>query len=91
MSNPNLEDLIPPEQPVAVAKVLDALPGIVGGLDSMLRDLCGQKMPFVLLVFAQGGAMHATNIVPASQAIEAVKQLAEQWDVELPQAQPRAH
>lgn len=85
MSNPNTEDLIPPEQPVVTARVLDALPGLIGALDRLLREVTGQKLPFVLLVFAEGGAMHATNIQPASQAVAAIKELAAHWDAADPQ------
>lgn len=70
----------PAEQPVAVAKLLDALPGIVGGIDRAIFDQSGVKAPFVLLVFTNGGALHATNITPASLAVQAVKDLAKHWD-----------
>jgi hypothetical protein len=89
MSNPNIDDLIPPEQPVVTARVLDALPSLIGALDRLLREVTGQKLPFVLLVFAEGGAMHATNIQPASQAVAAIKELAAQWDITEPQARPQ--
>lgn len=84
--NPNTQDLITLGQPKAVAKVLDALPGMIGAIDRAIFDAGGKKMPFVLLVFGENGAMHATNINPPSQGVEAVKQLAKAWEVELPQA-----
>lgn len=50
-----------PLQPEVLAKALDSLPGIIGGIDNYLRDAIGQPLPFVLLVFSGNGAMHAQN------------------------------
>jgi hypothetical protein len=77
--NPNTTDLVTPEQPPEVAAMLDALPGLVGAIDAAVKDVAGKQMPFVLLVFPGQGALHATNINPASQAITAIKQLAHEW------------
>lgn len=78
--NPNTENIIAPEQPPAVAAMLDALPGMIGAIDQAVKDVSGIRQPFVLLVFVEGGAVHATNMNPASQAVAAVKNLAAQWD-----------
>lgn len=85
MENPNTRDLIPPEQPPEVKRTLDALPGLVGAIDRAIFDQTGKKQPFVLLIFANGGALHATNVHPPIQAIEAVKQLAAAWETMEPQ------
>ena len=82
--NPNTEDLVTIGQPKAVAKLLDALPGMVGGIDRAIFEVGGKTMPFVLLVFAEGGALHATNIHPPVQAIEAIKELASKWETDAP-------
>jgi hypothetical protein len=66
--NPNTTDLITPEQPPEVAAMLDALPGLVGAIDN------------ALLVFPGQGALHATNIAPASDAVKLIKQLAHEWN-----------
>jgi hypothetical protein len=86
MKNPNTEDLVTIGQPKAVAKVLDALPGMIGGLDRAIIEVAGQRLPFVLLVFGDNGAMHASNINPASEAVRAVRELGRAWDAEDPQA-----
>jgi hypothetical protein len=79
-NNPNTTDLITPEQPYEVAKLLDGLPGMIGAIDQAVIDTTGKRLPFVLLVFPEKGAVHATNIHPASEAVNAVKQLAAQWE-----------
>lgn len=91
MNNPNTEDLIPPEQPALTAQVLDALPSLIGALDRLLREITGQKLPFVLLVFAEGGAMHATNIQPAANAVAAIQELAAHWAAADPQPAGPSH
>jgi hypothetical protein len=80
MNNPNETDLITQGQPVDVQKTLDALPGLVGAIDRAIFDQSGKKQPFVLLIFASGGAMHATNIHPPADAVKAIKDLAAHWD-----------
>lgn len=77
------------EQPAHVAKLLDALPGLVGAIDQAVLDKSGRRLPFVLLVFAGNGALHATNIQPAARAIAAVKDLAAHWDEAPPTEHPR--
>lgn len=69
-----------PVQPVGTAKILDALPSLIGAIDRTLIDVTGEKTAFVLIVFAAGVGMHATNINPTSDAIKAVKALASNWD-----------
>jgi hypothetical protein len=71
---------ITPVQPVGTAKILDALPSLIGAIDQSLIDTTGEKTAFVLIVFAAGVGMHATNINPPSDAIKAVKALATNWD-----------
>lgn len=75
----NQDTPIAPEQPEVIAKTLDALPGLVGAIDRVLKDEVGQVMPFVLLVFHGNGAMHATNF-DAGAAANAVRQLGREWD-----------
>jgi hypothetical protein len=84
--NANTEDLVTIGQPKSVAKVLDALPGMIGGIDRAIFDVSGKKMPFVLLIFGENGAMHASNMAPVSQAVDAIKQLAKAWEADTPQA-----
>ena len=62
-----------------IKRVLDALPGLVGGVDNAFRDQTGEHHPFVLLVFAEGVALHAANFDPV-QARMAVIQVATRWD-----------
>ena len=62
-------------QPEPTAKLLDALPGLIGAIDRAIFDTAGEKFPFVLLVFGNGGALHATNI-DAKVAINAVQEFA---------------
>ena len=69
-----------PVQPVVTAKLLDSLPGLVGAIDKALFDTCGERVAFVLVAFAAGGAVHATNIQPAANAVKALKDLTANWD-----------
>lgn len=62
-------------QPVETAKLLDALPGLVGAIDTAIVDRSGKKFPFVLLVFGNDAAMHATNM-DAKVAMACVQQFA---------------
>ncbi len=69
-----------PQVPVSIvqtqtAKILDALPGLVGAIDRALIDQTGTKVAFVLVCFAEGQAAHATNIVPAQDGLRALKSL----------------
>lgn len=76
MSNPTKPT---PVVPATIAKLLDALPGLVGGIDRALFDVTGGSVPFILVVFADGAAAHATNIVPAACAMAALKDLANNY------------
>jgi hypothetical protein len=76
-----------PQKP-SHSKLLDDLPGLVGALDKAIFDTAGEQLPFTLLVYAPGGAMHASNF-NAQEAVRALKLLAEQWDN--PETAPTAH
>lgn len=65
----------PALQTIENQKILDALPGLVGGLDRALFDVSGRAQPFVVLIFAEGQAMHAANF-GAREAMDAVKTFA---------------
>jgi len=65
-----------PIQAVVTAKLLDAMPGLVGAIDRAIHEHTGEKVAFVLLCFAAGQAVHATNIHPAAEAVKAVKAFA---------------
>lgn len=52
---------MPVLQPETVKKLLDNMPGFIGGLDSAIRDHVGTPLPFVLLVFTGNAAAHAQN------------------------------
>jgi hypothetical protein len=82
MDNPNEKDLISVKQPVVIQKTLDALPGLIGALDTAIMDHAGERLPFVLLVFAGNGAMHATNLPSAAEGVNAVKQLVKAWETD---------
>lgn len=69
-----------PIQPAATAKLLDALPGLVGAIDHAIQDQTGEKIAFVLVAFTAGAACHATNISPPAEAIKALKALVSNWD-----------
>lgn len=71
----------PAGTPAVVMKVLDALPGLVGGIDIAIKDRTGKHMPFVLLIFAEGSALHSANFDP-KVAQQAVIELAGRWEVD---------
>lgn len=66
-------------QPESVAKLLDSLPGLVGALDKAIMDTTGRRMPFAVLVFADGAGMHASNF-NAADTVKAIKDLVEAWE-----------
>jgi hypothetical protein len=70
------------------SKLLDDLPGLVGALDKAIFDSTGAQLPFTLLIYAEGGAMHASNF-NAQEAVRALKDLAARW--EQPEIAPLAH
>lgn len=55
-----------------IQKLIDTMPGLVGGLDCALIDHVGKPVPFVLVLFSGKTAVHATNF-DASQAMTALK------------------
>lgn len=63
---------------VLVQRTLAALPGLVGAIDHAIKDQTGKHQPFVLLVFAEGTAMHSANFQP-EVAKAAVIELAQRW------------
>jgi hypothetical protein len=69
-----------PVVPTTIAKLLDALPGLIGGVDRAMFDATGEKIPFVIVAFANGSAAHATNIMPAANAMKALKELVDNFD-----------
>lgn len=64
---------------VIVLRTLEILPGLVGALDSAIKDQTGKHQPFVLLIFAEGTALHSANFAP-EVAKNAVIELAKRWD-----------
>lgn len=79
-----------PQKP-SHSKLLDDLPGLVGALDKAIFDTAGEQLPFTLLVYAPGGAMHASNF-NAQEAVRALKSLADQWEDPAPsETAPTAH
>lgn len=64
-----------PESPLA-AKILEMVPSLTGAIDRTFREETGQHVAFVLVAFIDGSAVHASNITPASAAMEAMVNLA---------------
>lgn len=63
------------QPPMLAAKVLDAMPAMVGAIDRSFLDAAGEKVAFVVVAFVAGTAVHATNIVPAADAMLALAEL----------------
>jgi hypothetical protein len=63
----------------ATQALLDAMPGMTGAIEAAFRDNTGETVPFVLVAFVGGVAVHATNIQPASNAMVALKNLTDAW------------
>jgi hypothetical protein len=61
--------------PTATAKILDELPQLIGAVDRFLIDTSGERIPFVVVAFTAGRAIHATNINPPAVAFDALKEL----------------
>lgn len=76
MGNPAAPAAPTPE--VLVQRTLAALPGLVGAIDHALKDQTGKHQPFVLLIFAEGTALHSANFQP-DVAKKAVIELAQRW------------
>lgn len=68
-----------PQEPLA-AKVLESMPGLIGAINMTFRDQVKEEVAFVLVAFVAGTAVHATNIVPASGAMVALRALVEGMD-----------
>lgn len=68
---------------VLVQRVLTALPGLVGAIDYAIKDQTGKHQPFVLLVFAEGTALHSANFAPEAAKL-AVMELVQHWGEEPP-------
>lgn len=62
-----------------ISKVLECLPHLVGGIDSALQGEIGEQVPFVIVAFAAGTAIHATNVKPASAAMEGLGQIVDNY------------
>lgn len=69
----------PATVPALTAKILDQLPGLIGATDNAIFAVTKERMPFVLVIFAEGQALHSTNMDP-SVAARGIKALAEGWD-----------
>lgn len=52
-------------QDAGTQALLDQLPGLVGAIDTAIKDTSGKHMAFMLLVFADEAVLHATNADPA--------------------------
>ena len=68
-----------PTPEVLIQRTLGALPGLVGAIDHAIKDQTGKHQPFVLLIFAEGTALHSANFNP-KVAQKAVIELAQRWD-----------
>lgn len=64
-----------PALPETTNKLLDELPQLIGAVDRFMIDTTGEKIPFVIVAFSAGRAVHATNINPPSVAFDALKEL----------------
>ena len=73
----------PPGTPEVVQKVLNALPGLIGAVDNALRTETGETrgIPFALVMFTDGIAVHASNFNPEATKtalVDFAKSLSEQ-------------
>lgn len=55
----------------SIQRLIDVMPGLIGGIDMAINDQVGKPMPFVLVVFDGKTAAHATNF-DAKLAMEAL-------------------
>lgn len=60
------------------AKLLNELPGLVGAIDSAIKETSGKNHAFMLMIFTPGTALHCTNAHP-QQVQAAVVELVEKW------------
>jgi len=72
--------------------LLKNLPNLVGAIDMAIKDTAGKPMAFMLLVFADGAALHATNTDPAAahDATKAYLESVEQYQAKMAQEQTDA-
>lgn len=68
-----------PTPEVLIQRTLEALPGLVGAIDHAIKDQTSKHQPFVLLIFAEGTALHSANFDP-KVAQKAIIELAARWD-----------
>jgi hypothetical protein len=78
-AKPEVKADAPAIKPSYVAKLLDSLPGLIGGLDFAIMKAAGERVPCVLLIFTPEGAAHVTNMEPKA-AMEQVKMFARNLD-----------
>lgn len=71
-----------PALPEATNKIIESLPQLVGAVDRFLIDQSGERIPFVVVAFTAGRALHATNINPPAVAFDALKELVKNMDAE---------
>lgn len=64
-----------PALPETTNKIIEELPQLIGAIDRFLIDTSGEKVPFVIVAFTAGQAIHGTNINPPSVAFDALKEL----------------
>ncbi len=63
-------------------KILDALPGLIGGINEAFLAETGAKVAFVLIAFTDSSAIHGTNIHPAEDALLAIRAMAAGLDAQ---------
>jgi hypothetical protein len=76
----NTIDNTAPQPSEITQRILEQLPHLIGAIDTAIMDASGTKerLPFMLLIFNEGGAMHAQNFDQAI-ARRAVLELAANW------------
>lgn len=66
--------LIPAGAPVPeIQRVMDSMPGLIGGIDHALIDYVGKPVPFVLVLFSGTTAVHATNMGSGEEGMSALR------------------
>lgn len=55
-----------------IQKIMDAMPGLIGGVDTALIDHIGKPVPFIMVLFSGKTAVHATNF-DAATAMDALR------------------
>ena len=59
--------------------ILEALPGLIGGIDQALREQMGHPVAFVLMTFGKGGAAYSTNVSDVASMQAAVTGIVVSW------------